>query len=114
AAYRDAYAEWQTAHRTLVDALFGESPDIKAQHETAAARLVALKAALPAPVADRLQLLIDEYARAAALAGEGSSARRIINQFRFVGGEIEKGFAPDVLDPPQRASDPAALPAAGR
>lgn len=98
-AYREAFSGWQVAHRTLVAALYGEKPDLPELYKPAQARLEAMKAELPAPEAAKLQTLEDEYERALKLSAEGATARRLINQFGLVAGEIEKAFDPAALNP---------------
>ncbi|MBI3272809.1 MAG: hypothetical protein HYZ53_27730 [Planctomycetes bacterium] len=97
AEYKAAYQSWQVAHRTLSDALFGEKPDLPALYGAAATRLGEMKGQLPEPEAQRLQELVDDYERAFKLREEGATARRLINQFRLVAGEIEKAFSPGAL-----------------
>lgn len=95
--YVAAYADWRAYHKSLVDALFSETPKIDEHYKNALAALERMKADLPNADKDRLQMFVNEYANTAKGFVDGVSARRTVNQFRMIADELEKNFAPEAV-----------------
>ncbi len=95
--YLGAYADWRAHHKTLVDTLFSESPQIDEPYRNALDALERMRVDLPSTEAERLGLFRGEYERTAKGFLEGVTARKTITQFRLIATEIEKNFAPEAV-----------------
>ncbi len=92
--YVEAFADWRAHHKALLDTLFSEAPKLAEPFQAARGDLAQMQAALPESDKERLQLFLNEYDRTAQGFVNGDSARRAVNRFRTIAGEIEKDFAP--------------------